>query len=134
MSDDHAFQTGIAKGVTAGALWLAYITQVRGLPMGDAAYRYAGTVAGGAFIADRIAAMNIVPGQQALEKKRLGIYGLSAESAVEAGIAGGLHYALYQQVFNTAPPMDALPYVMGADFAASAFGPYVKGLAMGESV
>ena len=130
--DDQSFTNGIAKAVTAGGMMFLFLTQVRGAPNSTAVMQYAGTVAASSFIADRIMAAEVLPFESVLEAKRLGMYGLSAASLVEAGIAAGGNYLIYQRVFpGFTPDMQALATTAAIDVAASATAPSVERMITG---
>jgi hypothetical protein len=130
--DDQSFMNGVAKGITAGGMMWVFLTQVRGAANSAAVMQYAGTVAASSFIADRLMAAEVLPFESVLEAKRLGMYGLSAASLVEAGIAAGGNYLIYQRVFpGFTPDMQALGITAAIDVAASATAPSVERMITG---
>jgi hypothetical protein len=77
-------------------------------------------------------AAEVLPFESVLEAKRLGMYGLSAASLVEAGIAAGGNYLIYQRVFpGFSPDMQALGITAAIDVAASVSAPSVERMITG---
>jgi hypothetical protein len=130
--DDNTL--GIYKAATSGGLFYLYMTQMQGLPNTTDTMQYAGLVGASAFAADRVAAMNVMGFSDALEKKQLGVYGLSAESFAEAALASGILYVAYPYVFNGATPaVQSLMYTGGFDVLGYVLAPHAQALITGST-
>jgi hypothetical protein len=136
MNDQNANVLGLFKGAVAAGGFYAWTTQIQGtLPANQATMQYAALIGGSAYAADRIMAMDIIPGESILEKKQLGMYGLSGASLLEAGLASGILWFAYPQVFQGfTPSMQSLAYSAAFDVLGSAAAPIVKAAVLGETV